>query len=257
MNPPPADQNMMNPLEKIQMEVEQMQQQSQLFSGYLAGLAHDIRTPLNSIIGFSGLLREKGVNVEDQEIYSRMIMRSSRRLLALLSNLIDLAKIENGSIRYFPEKISLTDLFEELEDEMNTERQIFEKDAVTLRIHPPVNRVSELVTDRNRLYQILKILLDNSLKFTDRGEIELAVAYKEREKFLFRVKDEGCGMDATTLAKLFYLFPGNDSEDKIKSRGLGILVARHLSEGIQGTLSFTSQPGSGTEAVLKLPEMHL
>jgi len=256
MEKPRTQLQLQDRIDELEHQLAQMIQQTELFPGYLSGLSHDIRTPLNAIIGFSGLLEESDVTKDDRILYTRMITRSSRKLLTLISNLIDLAKLETGTLSLISKPVFLPDLIEDLEDEMLEEQKIYNKEHLTLRLNKPDNGTSLIVADHARLYQILKICFDNSLKYTDQGKIELSVTSCDDNHTCFRLKDTGRGMDAETLEQLFNLFssdqmvPGN----KMKTRGLAIMVAHRLAEFMQGELRVMSQLGKGTTVLLTLPK---
>ncbi len=244
--------NLMARLDHLEAELNQLKEQHEMFPNYLSNLSHDIRTPLNAIIGFAGLLAEPGVTKKEQVFYSKMIRRSSRKLLTLVSNLVDLAKLETGNLIIFPQEINLIEMFEDLEDEMLEERTIYDKDHLRLVVELPSNGLSTLESDRARLFQILKILFDNALKYTNQGEIFLGVKQEPGHGLSIVLKDTGIGMDRETLDHLFDLFPGGHllPGTKVKSRGLGMLVVKRLTEKMQGDLTVTSTPGKGTEVSL-------
>ena len=114
---------LLDKLEELQRELAEAQMQNALFPNYLAGLSHDIRTPLNAVVGFAGLLTEPDLEPEQLKFYSYMITRSSRKLLSMISNLIDLAKMETGSLRIFNDKVNVSELLDEIRDEMEEERR--------------------------------------------------------------------------------------------------------------------------------------
>jgi signal transduction histidine kinase len=180
-------------------------------------------------------------------------------LLTLISNLIDLAKLETGTLNIFNEKVNLAELLEDLEDEMVEERTIYEKEKLKLKIDRPSNGTTFLETDRARLFQVLKIFFDNSLKYTDAGEIGLEVTKDPAGFTCFTLRDTGKGIDPETLNNLFGLFPVGriESNAKVKSRGLGMLVAHRLTEKMDGRLNVQSEPGSGTTIFLRLPRQEL
>ncbi|MCD6345898.1 MAG: hypothetical protein J7L96_00615 [Bacteroidales bacterium] len=243
-------------LMELESELNKAQLKNSIFPNYLAGLSHDIRTPLNAIVGFAGLLTEPDLDPEQLRFYSDMITRSSRKLLRMISNLIDLAKMETGNLKLFIERVSVSDLMEELRNEMLEERRIFDKSDITLTFQGLHNGSGFLNTDRSRLYQILKILLDNSLKFTKKGSISLEVSLQTDKKMVFILKDTGAGMDADTLNNLFNLFPMEiDSSRlmKIKSRGLGMLVVSRLTKILRSEIFITSEKNKGTTVSLVAP----
>lgn len=252
----PSKEALESRIRELEAQVAQLTQSQELFPGYLSGLSHDIRTPLNAIIGFAGLMDDEETEREELEMYARMITRSSRRLLTLISNLIDLAKMETDTLQLFSEQVFVPDLIEDLEDEMKEEQKVYNKEHLLLELHQPSNGASLVTADRSRLYQVLKILFDNSLKYTDRGRIELSVHHESPNLTCFSLRDTGKGMEPDLLNQLYQLFPvGNLSRGaRIKSRGLGMLVAKELTARMQGELKVNSVPGKGTTVQVVLPE---
>jgi len=235
-------------------EISGYKEKAGLFPSYLSGLSHDIRTPLNSIIGFADLLKESNVSRNDQRLYSQMIVRSSRRLLNLMSDLIDLARIETGNLVLYEQKIYLSELIEELSDEVNEMKMLFGKNNIQILFSLQEDAPAYFLTDRNRLMQILRIILDNSLKFTEKGKISLQVSYLPGKEIVFQVIDTGCGMSKETVDTLFDLFPSESGPDaKLKSRGLSLLVVSKLCEMMGGTLRVQSAVNEGTAFTLSFP----
>lgn len=241
-------------LSELQTELAEARMLNALFPNYLAGLSHDIRTPLNAIVGFAGLLTEPDLDKEQLKYYSYMITRSSRKLLSMISNLIDLAKMETGSLNLYKERINLAELFEDIREEMEEEQRLYGKEKIKLSFQSPYNGSGNIRADRTRLYQVLKIFLDNSLKYTKSGEIQLIARIEEGKRISFSIRDTGQGMDQHTVDNLFQLFPTGQMPEnqKIKSRGLGMLVAYKLSHMMDGELLVHSQPKQGTTVSLTL-----
>ncbi len=248
--------NLIAKLQELEIELESARLKNSQFPNYLAGLSHDIRTPLNAIVGFAGLLTEPDLDRDQLRFYSHMITRSSRKLLSMISNLIDLAKMETGNLKLFKEKVSVSDLFVELQTEMLEEQTIYDKTDIVMRFQSLHNGSGFLNTDRSKLYQVLKILLDNSLKFTKKGSISLKAETHSNNTIRITLQDTGMGMDAITLDNLFTIFSqGNEPSGmlKIKSRGLGMLVVSKLIELLNGEIFVHSVIDEGTTVSLILP----
>lgn len=232
-----------------------MEETNQLFPNYLSGLSHDIRTPLSAIIGFSDLLAEPRVSRADQRSYCLLIGRSSRKLLDLMSNLIDLAKMETGNLVLFNKEVNLRDLIDEVKMEMDELTSLYEKSHLAISYVNPANPEAAVVTDKGRLFQMLKIIMENSLRFTKTGSISLVIKQAHNSAYTIEVTDTGCGIDKETLKNLFEIFPTSDTiaGRKIKSRGLSLTVVKKLCDMMGIGIEVSSHVGVGTVIRLTVP----
>jgi signal transduction histidine kinase len=246
---------MVDQIEELQREIKELKARYDRFPSYLSGLSHDIRTPLNSIIGFSDLLREERVAHTDQKLYSQMITRSSRKLLNLMSNLIDLAKIETGNLVIYDQNVMMEALVEELTEEMEDIRKLYDKSTIRIHVSLHPETPQSIRSDRNRLFQILCILMENGLKFTSSGKVELEITPVLGKQVSFRVIDTGCGMSQDLIDGLFDIFPPVEVFDgkKIKSRGMSLLVVHRICELMKGSIRIISEPNKGTAITITLP----
>jgi signal transduction histidine kinase len=227
-----------------------------LFPKYLSGLSHDIRTPLSAIVGFSDLLAEPRVSRTDQRSYCLMIARSSRKLLDLMSNLIDLAKMETGNLELFYKNVLFKDLIDDLKLEIDELRNLYEKNHLVMSYVIPADPSVMANMDKGRIFQILKILLDNSLRFTREGSINLVVSRKNPSGWTIEVSDTGSGIDKETLKNLFELFPSVDTQmgKKMKSRGMSLHVVKKLCDMMNIGIEVSSHVGLGTMFRLSIPD---
>ena len=249
-----SKQELLEQIDSLEKELKSARDENNLIPSYLAGLSHDIRTPLNAILGFSGLLTDKELDTDELNFYSSMIIRSSKKLLNTISNLIDFAKMNTNNLRLSSEKVVISELFEELEEQMLEEKSLFGKKDVKLFFQSPINGSGTIETDRSKLYQVLKIFLDNSLKYTSTGEIEL-VSQMEGSSLGFRISDTGKGMDESTVKSVFTLFTTQNLkvDKKMKIRGLGMAVASELVQLMNGKVLVNSKPSVGTTISFSLP----
>ena len=256
MNLLTGNEKLTQTFEELETELKSAKQKNSLFPDYLAGLSHDIRTPLNAVVGFAGLLTDPDIDSDRIKFYSHMITRSSRKLLSMISNLIDLAKMETGNFNLFIERVSISELLEDLEAEMQEEQMIYDKNDIQFSFQGPPNGSGYLKTDRTRLYQVLKILLDNSLKYTKEGTIKTEIKANGGTKIIFNIHDTGMGIDADTLNNLFSLFPVESDTTKltkIKSRGLGMLLVGRITELLNAEIFIDTELGKGTTVSLVFP----
>jgi len=226
-----------------------------LFPNYLSGLSHDIRTPLSAIIGFSDLLAEPRVSRADQRSYCQMIARSSRKLLDLMSNLIDLAKMETGNLELFYKNVFFKDFIEDIKIEMDEMSALYEKNHLVISYVAPADSSAMVFTDKGRLFQIVKILMENSLRFTKEGSIDLMIKETSPVNYTIEVSDTGCGIDKETLRNLFEMFPPNDTQlmVKMKARGMSLSVVKKLCDMMNIEIEVTSNVGVGTMVRLIIP----
>lgn len=237
-------------------DLERNVQASPFLSAYLSALSHDIRTPLNAIIGFSGLLLEPGLSKTDQENYLLIINRNSRRLLNIISSLIDLAKIESGDMEVTCIKVPVIRMVADIRKETEEMVRIYEKNNLDIRVIAPVRNNESITTDWPRLFQVMRIIIDNSLKYTESGSIGVNIDLTDREFARISISDSGIGMDKQTVKSLFDLFPGTNPPvdgKSMKLRGLNMLLAKRLCGLLKADLLVESSPGQGTTTTIILP----
>jgi len=225
------------------------------FPNYLSGLSHDIRTPLSAIIGFSDLLIEPRLSRAEQRSYCLMIARSSRKLLDLMSNLIDLAKIETGNLEFFFKPVYIKDLIDELKIEINEMVSLYEKKQITLKFQAPADNMAYFITDKGRIFQIIRILMENSLRYTKEGSISLVIKQDSPELTTIEISDTGCGIEKELLKNLFEMFPPTDGPlgKKTKARGMSLSVVKKLCDMMGVGIEVSSWVGAGTKFKLNVP----
>ncbi len=225
------------------------------FPNYLSGLSHDIRTPLSAIIGFSDLLVEPRVSRAEQRNYCLMIARSSRKLLDLMSNLIDLAKMETENLQLFYKPVFIKELIEELKIEINEMANLYEKKQLVFKYNGPTDHSAKVFADKGRLFHVIRILMENSLRFTKEGGITLSVIPHEHSSYLIEIQDTGCGIDRETLENLFTMFPPSEVDlgKKMKVRGMSMAVVKKLCDRMDIDITVTSTLGTGTITRLHVP----
>jgi signal transduction histidine kinase/CheY-like chemotaxis protein len=218
-------------------------------SQFLANMSHEIRTPLNAVLGYTQLLIEdRRQSVEARERL-RIIYSAGQRLLGLINDVLDLAKIEAGGLQVHAEPVALRRELLELETLFAPRAQA---KGLQLRTEIELDDAAVLVADRAKFGQIVLNLMGNALKFTDAGEIVLR-AWRVGHDTFVEVQDTGPGMDAKELEAVFTPFrQGSAGLDK-GGTGLGLTLSRNIAEALGGELTLTSEPGAGTRVRLRLP----
>ncbi|MBC8412544.1 hypothetical protein H8E50_02580 [bacterium] len=236
-------------LEKANVRLKELNRLKSLF---IASISHELRTPLNSIIGFIGMTL-KGMsgdlNEEQRDNLSRSY-KAAIHLLALISDVIDISKIETGRVEVFIEDFFLTKVIDEVAASLRP--QIEEKGlALEVMIQEPI----QMHTDRNRLTQCLTNLLSNAVKYTEKGEIHVTAKVIGEEVEL-SVIDTGIGIEEENLHRLFESFERIQSHISVKAGGTGLglyLTKKLATQQLLGSVSVQSEAGKGSTFSLKLP----
>jgi signal transduction histidine kinase/ActR/RegA family two-component response regulator len=221
---------------------------SQAKSDFLAVISHEIRTPLNGIIGVASVLEKNSMDDRNRELVD-IIMLSSKSLLTLVSDILDFSKIESGKFELENRAYSLRDNVKWIS--MLVQEQLREKPVkYELRVSPEVSDF--IIGDEKRINQILLNLLNNAVKFTERGFIRLDVSVQhsasQKSQLCFKVSDSGIGIEKTRLVSVFSAFTqaSTDVTRNYGGTGLGLTIVKRLSEFMGGTVTVESEPGKGS-----------
>ncbi|WP_353571199.1 ATP-binding protein [Candidatus Albibeggiatoa sp. nov. BB20] len=223
---------------------EQAESANHAKSSFLANMSHELRTPLNGILGYAQILmRDKELNKRQLEGIN-IIQRSGDYLLTLINDVLDLSKIEAERLELMETKANLPDLLQSVGELFNIRAQ---QKGIAF-IYEPVSQLPQWIeTDEKRLRQILINLIGNSVKFTDKGCVSLAVEAKE-SKISFHIKDTGIGIKAEDIDKIFNPFQqvGEHLTAKAEGTGLGLPITRKLVDMMGGKLQVESTLGTGS-----------
>ena len=223
-----------------------------LKSAFLANMSHEIRTPMNAIVGFSGFLLQPGLSKEKIADYVQIINTSSQQLMSVISDIIDISKIEAGQISIDLEWVNINKLMNEL---YTTYKIVVEKKNISLNYS--CNRPNDLIqvkTDGNRIRQVLCNLLNNAIKFTKEGKIEFGYNLEE-DYLVFYVKDTGIGIAPENQELIFQRFRqiGSNDEQIYSGNGLGLSISKALVERLGGSITVTSEIGTGSTFIFTIP----
>ena len=230
--------------EMLVNERDRAEASDRLKSAFLANMSHDIRTPLNAIVGFSSLLAS-AENVVEKELYNSLISHNNELLLNLINDIIDLSKIEAGYLELHQNWFNLTELLDECVAEY---ARLLPSGVELLTSYPEHDALVEL--DKLRIKQILNNFLSNALKNTTRGHVEV---FYEIDKHCVRigVKDTGRGIPQNMLEKIFERFEKVDSF--AQGVGLGLSICKSIVDKMNGRIQVYSQLGLGTTFIAELP----
>ncbi|HUR21414.1 MAG TPA: ATP-binding protein [Vicinamibacterales bacterium] len=221
---------------------------------FLATMTHELRTPLNAILGFTGTLLMKlpGPLTQDQEQQLRTVKTSTKHLLALINDLIALAKIEAGRMKL---RLSPIDGQQAIDEVIAELRPLAEARGLTLQSERRENQ-GLVRADPHVLSQILNNLTHNAIRFTARGDVRLDMGPSPVDERMidFQVCDTGIGIMADDQDKLFTAFAQfSTSTGDREGTGLGLLLSQKLAELVGGSIRFTSEVGKGSTFILSLP----
>lgn len=239
--------------EALKRSEAQAQHANQAKSEFLAAMSHELRTPLTSIRGFAELMEVRSDDALIRE-QSRMIRQGAEHLNALLTEILDLAKIEAGAMPVQRTPVVLPDLVREVTELFRVSAAAKSLELET-RLHADVQQ--PLVTDALKLKQILNNLLSNAIKFTTKGSVKVMVEPSaEGTHMLFHVKDTGPGIAPEMQEAIFEKFIQGDARVSYQhgGTGLGLALSRALAEVLGGTLTVQSRPGEGAHFTLALPQ---
>lgn len=219
---------------------EKAEESNRLKSAFLANMSHEIRTPLNAIVGFSDMICQTNDPVAQAE-FQKIVHSNNVLLLQLIDDILDLSKIEAGTMEYYYNSTDINELMETICFQMSQKNQN-PKIKIEFTEKEPV---CFIVTDRQRLLQVLNNLVGNAMKFTEEGSITLGYRMNEaRDEIRFFVRDTGIGIAADNVDKIFDRFVKLNSF--VKGTGLGLAICRIIVEHFGGTIGVESTEGEGS-----------
>jgi PAS domain S-box-containing protein len=239
--------------ELIQAKVE-AETGNKLKASFLANISHEIRTPLNSVVGFANLLLSDDLSKATKEEYIDHINHNSEKLLQIIGDIIDLSRLESSQIEITYEESSLVEIIGEVIEESRKTIRRNEK-PIILNVKNDFGENGDLIfTDRLWLKRVLSHLMDNAIKFTLEGSVELSYA-REEENLAFRIKDTGIGIKKENLLRIFEEFSQEiDGHHRpFEGLGVGLTLAKEVIERMGGKIEVQSEKGIGSEFSFAIP----
>jgi signal transduction histidine kinase len=242
--------------DELRKRAAELQELDRLKSSFLANMSHELRTPLNSILGFSDVMLEgiDGPLTDYMDNDLKLIQKNGKHLLHLINDVLDMAKIESGRMNLHPEKFRLQDMFEEVVSITST---LASEKNLSLFVDSESDKEVEINADVTRVRQVMINLVNNSIKFTEKGKISIKAAYLGQDKVMITVKDTGIGIPPSHLETIFQEFAQVDTSTtrKVGGTGLGLPISRKLVIMHGGRLwaESTGVSGEGSTFYVELP----
>lgn len=230
-----------------------------LKSAFLSNMSHEIRTPMNAILGFSSLLSDPGLSDQERNEFIQIIRERGNDLMKIIEDIIDISKIESGQINFEIKECPVNILLNNILVTLNELKRRHGKTEVELLYHPGKPEPEFTIpTDGNRLRQILTNLIENALKFTERGFVDFGYVLNPQSPepcIEFFVKDTGIGISPENHSLIFERFRQADdtATRKYGGTGLGLTISRNLARLLGGEIWLDSEEGKGTTFYLRLP----
>lgn len=239
---------------ELEVLVEKARESDRLKSAFLANMSHEIRTPMNGILGFTDLLREPDISIDQQQGYIDIIRKSGKRMLDTINDIIEVSKIETGQIEVVPTAISIDNL---VEYQVSFLRPMAEKKGLTLDLIFTENTPNlSIITDESMLEAILTNLINNAIKYTDRGFVQ--VSYNASQLGVeFTIRDSGRGIELEKQQTIFDRFvqATNNEKSFTEGSGLGLSIVKAYIDLLHGQISLRSAPGEGSTFWFSIPDM--
>ncbi|MES2769802.1 MAG: HAMP domain-containing protein [Bdellovibrionota bacterium] len=248
----------------LEEKAEQLSLISKYKSEFLANMSHELRTPLNSLLILSKTLAEnKDKNLSNEQVkFASTVHSAGQDLLALINEILDLSKVEAGKMPINPKAVPLAEIQDYLEQ---TFRPVAEHKGLEFMVDVDKSLPKNMFTDENRLQQILKNLLSNAFKFTEKGSVRLEIGVghkregdkstKNKNNIMFKVTDTGIGIPSDKQKLIFEAFQQADgtTSRKYGGTGLGLTISREIARLLGGFIEVESEPGQGSSFILTLP----
>ncbi|MBN1949962.1 MAG: PAS domain-containing protein [Bacteroidales bacterium] len=241
--------------EALTIAKEKAQESDMLKSSFLANISHEIRTPMNGIIGFSELLSREDIDSDTRQSYVNIMKKSSEQLIRIIDDIIDFAKLEANQIRIEKASMNINTMLDQLLTQYNNQLGIMNKASVTLLVNKALPDVaSSVISDEQRVRQVLMHLLDNACKYTVEGFIEFGYTLSG-EQVEFFVKDSGIGIPGEKFDLIFEQFRQGDEGHtrRYGGTGLGLPIAKALVNLLGGSIRLESVPEKGSTFYFTIP----
>ncbi len=240
--------------EELIISRKKAEDSEKLKTAFFSNMSHEIRTPMNGILGFSNLLMEKDLQEEERVEYAKIIADSGKRLLNIVNDILDISKLESDTVKIVKGETNINEVINTLH-RLYSENEKVKENQILLSVHTPLPDIdSVILTDYNRLNQILTNLLSNAFKFTEKGKITFG--YRLTDRYVrFFVEDSGIGIPEDMKDVIFEPFRQVEG-NLVRAHGgtgLGLSISKKLTNLLGGEMKLESDEGRGTRFIFTLP----
>jgi signal transduction histidine kinase len=241
---------------KLIQAKEQAEESDRLKSAFLSNLSHEIRTPLNSILGFTEVMADPDFTDAQRQQYTSQVIDSGHRLLNTLTKMVELAKLQAHQMQFEIQDVEVGQMFTMLKEDIESMLCTAKKTGLEMRIELDSRCEKQtFMADPIRMKQLVMCLVENAVKFTDKGYLEIGCRKYDQKQLLFWVKDSGIGMNHDELEHVFEWFiKGQKATDNFyQGTGLGLTITKLMVELMSGQIWAESEPGQGSCFYFTLP----
>ncbi|MBN2598705.1 MAG: ABC transporter substrate-binding protein [Marinifilaceae bacterium] len=240
---------------KLSLALKHAEESDRLKSAFLANMSHEIRTPMNGILGFSQLLQKENLDQEKKEKYLDILTQNGKQLLEIINNIIDISSLEVNQLKVNNNVFSVKKMIDDLQLLFAVENIRYKKDQIEIRFNNKISLAQdEIYSDSGKIKQILINLINNALKFTEKGNITISSRI-EKSRLYITVEDTGIGIPKEKQNIIFERFGQveNAYTRQFGGAGLGLPISKGLAELLQGELFFESTIGIGSKFEFYIP----
>lgn len=246
-----------NLIEELKDSIQKAKESDKLKTAFLNNISHEVRTPLNSVIGYSQILSGRIGNNETQlKTYAINVINNAKILLELIEDIIEISKIESGQVSIIQNETNINELVDSLYLHLNEQLKRYNKEHIlTENVKSEITDNPLYNIDSIRIFQLLKALINNAVKFTEEGKIRIGYLTGAPQEITFFVEDSGIGIPDEASDVIFNLFRQGDESAtrKYGGTGIGLSIAKSLAEKLGGKITFKSAPKKGSTFYFILP----
>ncbi|MBP8850431.1 MAG: HAMP domain-containing histidine kinase [Breznakibacter sp.] len=243
-----------NHLEKLRAAQQRALESDKLKTAFIQNISHEVRTPMNGILGFTNLLVKEDITPQERERFSEYVSISTLQLLTIVEEIIELSLIQVGNVEIKESVVNLNDL---MEDVLKTNLPQIKREVVLNYKKNPLNTTTSVLLDYDKIKEIFKSLINNANKFSEQGHITFGYSIKNQELEFF-VKDSGIGISPEIQQTIFDSFRKSGKSNKLYDGvGLGLSICKGYLQLLNGSIRVESEPNKGSCFYFTVPLKHL